>query len=81
MHFSAIAVLFLNLLLSFTQAVLALALVAAVAADSPPARYAPAPSYNSYDYPDAAPVYNFGYNVYNQENYEHQVWQKFHKRF
>ena len=38
-------------------------------ADSPPRYNAPEPSSQ---YPDVDPVYQFNYNVYNQENYEHQ---------
>ena len=30
------------------------------------------PGYAAPTYPDVAPLYNFGYNVYNQEGYDHQ---------
>ena len=57
-----------NLYFVFFQTFVAILALAAVAlADQP--GYA-APAYETY--PDVAPLYNFGYNVYNQEGYDHQ---------
>ncbi len=39
--------------------------------------YRPAPyKQPSYDYADTDPVYNFNYNVYNNDNYEHQNFRQ-----
>eukprot|EP00095_Tigriopus_kingsejongensis_P003232 maker-scaffold547_size140190-snap-gene-0.27 protein:Tk03232 transcript:maker-scaffold547_size140190-snap-gene-0.27-mRNA-1 annotation:"cuticle protein 7" len=61
---------------SFSMAVsiaLAVILVASVLSDSPPPpQYQPA----SYDYPAVNPVYNFRYQVENDEHYEPQMFKQ-----